>query len=112
VNPVTGRCGACSCSAVVRAVLTLTPCRASAVSDDRLRLLSESAMPFEVASNTSSGCQWQVNSRSASAASPAASAAAWVIEVLNNNGVTKAVNASEVVDATFTMLVNITAKFA
>ena len=41
-----------------------------------------------------------------------ASAASWVIEVLNNNGVTKAVNASEVVDATFTMLVKITAKFA
>ena len=81
------------------------------MSDDRLRLLSESAMPFEVESNTSSGCQWQVNSRSASAASPASSVASWMIEVLNNNGVTKAVNASEVVDATFTMLVNITAKF-
>ena len=69
-------------------------------------------MPFEVESNTSSGCQWQVNSRSASAVSPASSVASWMIEVLNNNGVTKAVNASEVVDATFTMLVNITAKFA
>jgi hypothetical protein len=36
----------------------------------------------------------------------------WIVEVMNNNGVTKALNASEVIDASFTMVVNITAKFA
>ncbi len=83
------------------------------MSNDRLRLLSESAMPFVVESNTSSGCQWQVNSKSASPTFPGnSSMVSWIIEVMNNNGVTKALNASEVIDASFTMVVNITAKFA
>jgi hypothetical protein len=105
---VRGFCAA----ALLRSIVTLR--RASAVSNDRLRLLSESAMPFVVESNTSSGCQWQVNSfKSASPTFPGTSSmVSWIIEVMNNNGVTKALNASEVIDASFTMVVNITAKFA
>ena len=82
------------------------------MSNDRLRVLSESAMPFEVVANSSSGCQWQVNSRSPSAAFPRASAASWIIELVNNNGVTKGLNVSEVVNASFAIVVNVTAKFA
>jgi hypothetical protein len=70
-------------------------------------------MPFVVESNTSSGCQWQVNSKSASPTFPGTSSmVSCIIEVMKNNGVTKALNASEVIDASFTMVVNITAKFA
>ncbi len=83
------------------------------MSNDRLRLLSESVMPFVVESNTSSGCQWQVNLKSASPTfTGTSSMVSWIVEVMNNNGVTKALNASEVIDASFTMVVNITAKFA
>jgi len=74
--------------------------KGTAISNQRLAALSAELMPFNVSANAS--VQYQVNQAGED----------WLIEVMNNDGVTKAMNAVEVIDYTKTSLVTVTAKFA
>lgn len=77
--------------------------KGSAISNQRLSELSEELMPFAVSANVS--VQYQVNTLEPDSHD-------WLLEVMNNDGIAKPVNATASVDESKTSNATVTAKFS
>ena len=73
--------------------------KGTAISNQRLTELSAELLPFAVAANVS--VQYQINSQTQG----------WILEILNNEGVTKPVNAKARVDFNKASIVTVSPKF-